>query len=709
MALRTKPQADRGRNLTQGWELSVGLLAAVCAAAGEANAQAAPQQAEQPPAAASNITSYKPDFFAQFRPNTAMDMVNRLPGFSFDGGSGERGFSGTAGNVLIDGQRPPSRSESLNSIIARIPAGGVERIDVVRGGAEGIDMQGKSIVANIIRKKDAGVTGSIGGTLSMSDAGTLSPNTTLQLRSQADGQLIEGSVSLIRGEGSNDSTFERRDPAGTVLRAGQSGSESVYERIDAAGSWEAAWLGGKLRINGQASGNRLNYTGGSQFALPGGQQDSTGQEENLSGEAGVRYSRNLESGYSLALVGFQSLRTRDRDTTFARNGVIGQPDFTSGTLLASEGGESIARATLQAPKMGEWTLEGGGELVYNYSEQQNVFFFNGAAVSLEGDRFRVDELRADGFVTATWAPSPQLNVETGMRFEWSRIEADSNAGVSEKALTYLKPRVNVSWTPDEGHQWGARIERKVDQLDFASFASAAAFEEEIFGVGNPEAEPEKSWTFELRYQRQFGGQNSLSATYTHELTEDVLGRAILVVPGVPPASARIFEITRNGGEATRDMFNVKGSFELDGLGMPGGILSFGGTLTDTNLADPVTGEDHDIDNAMPWEWSVSLQQTLGNGDFRWGIFLEDDADRREWEPQYLNRFNSGPFLGANLTWKPWAGWTFGAGVNNILAQDAKAEFAFFSAPRTVGATPTYTDYDSNHQQRQFFINVRRNF
>ena len=51
----------------------------------------------------SNVTSYRPDFFARFRPNTAMDMINRIPAFSFDGGSGGRGFSGTGGNVLIDG------------------------------------------------------------------------------------------------------------------------------------------------------------------------------------------------------------------------------------------------------------------------------------------------------------------------------------------------------------------------------------------------------------------------------------------------------------------------------------------------------------------------------------------------------------------------------------------------------------------------------
>src|SRR5256885_1794863 len=82
-----------------------------------------------------------------------MDMIRRLPGFSFDAGESARGFAGTAGNVLIDGQRPTSKTDSLDSIIGRIPAADVERIELIRGGAPGIDMQGRAVVANIVRKK----------------------------------------------------------------------------------------------------------------------------------------------------------------------------------------------------------------------------------------------------------------------------------------------------------------------------------------------------------------------------------------------------------------------------------------------------------------------------------------------------------------------------------------------------------------------------
>ena len=111
-----------------------------------------------PALAQSQVESYKPDFFASARPSTAMDMINRLPGFSFDGGDGSRGFSGNSGNVLIDGKRPTSKTDYLGNVLGRIVAAQVERIDVIHGGAAGIDMQGKPVVANVILKKAASTT-----------------------------------------------------------------------------------------------------------------------------------------------------------------------------------------------------------------------------------------------------------------------------------------------------------------------------------------------------------------------------------------------------------------------------------------------------------------------------------------------------------------------------------------------------------------------
>ena len=74
-----------------------------------------------------------------------------------------------------------------------------------------------------------------------------------------------------------------------------------------------------------------------------------------------------------------------------------------------------------------------------------------------------------------------------------------------------------------------------------------------------------------------------------------------------------------------------------------------------------------MNNANPWYWNVQLQQTLGNGDFRWNVFLQETSSQQQWEPHYINRYSSGVFFGVGITLKPWDGWTFGAAANNLIA------------------------------------------
>jgi len=689
------------------------VFAAVASAPGPALAQQAPpdQTPDQAPAqqdaAASNVTAYKPDFFTQFRPNTAMDMVGRIPGFSFDGGSDARGFSGTAGNVLIDGERPPSRGDSLFSVIARIPASGVERIDIIRGGAEGIDMQGKPIIANIIRKKDAGLTGSLSSNANVNSFGGVSPNATLTLRNQSGANLFDGSIGLFRNQGNGASRRWRVSPAGDVLFIGFSGSDNVFQSAEVTGAWETTWLGGKLRINGKAQLEQFDGVTEESLVVPVGKQISDDLDTTNSGEAGIRFTRSI-GGAEVELVGFQSYRANDFEGTFDT------PTFTSSSIGEGTSGESIARATVRLPAAGQWTFDGGSEGVFNFSESSSARSLNGAPFDLTGDQNHVEELRGELFGTATWAPSSKLSVETGLRYEASRIKSENDTDSSEKSLNFFKPRVNISWSPAEGHQWGLQVERVVDQLDFDGFASSASFENEIFGVGNVELEPEKNWVVDARYERQFGGQNSIVVEIHHATIEDYLGRTVITIPAVPatpttPAMPeQIREITRNTGTATRDSLELESSFELDRFGMPGGILELGADLRTSHVTDPVTGEERELSNYEPWSWNVSLQQTLANGAFRWAVFLEDDADFQSWQPRSYTYGHNGTFLGGNVTWKPIPNWTFGGGINNIIAEDGTNYSIFYTAPRNVGV-PQYRQDQTFESRRQFFVNARVNF
>src|ERR1700742_1639469 len=73
------------------------------------------------PVAGDGVTRYGPEFFAAYGPANAQEMVNRLPGFTLDAGSGVRGYEGAAGNVLIDGQRPSSKTDTIDQLLYRTP------------------------------------------------------------------------------------------------------------------------------------------------------------------------------------------------------------------------------------------------------------------------------------------------------------------------------------------------------------------------------------------------------------------------------------------------------------------------------------------------------------------------------------------------------------------------------------------------------------
>jgi hypothetical protein len=66
------------------------------------------------------------------------------------------------------------------------------------------------------------------------------------------------------------------------------------------------------------------------------------------------------------------------------------------------------------------------------------------------------------------------------------------------------------------------------------------------------------------------------------------------------------------------------------------------------------------------------------------------------------------FIGANITWKPAPGWTFGAGVNNILKNGNRSWSVFYDAGRNVGM-PLYLQENLFDGATNFFANLRNNF
>src|SRR3954452_17326936 len=129
---------------------------------------AAQNAAASPAGRATRTTTYEAAFFAQYAPRTALDIAQRVPGFTLDLGNNQagngndvRGFAGTAGNVVINGARPSSKAETLDTTLSRIPAQQVVRVELSSGDLFGSDYSGKSQVLNIILSQQGGIDANV--------------------------------------------------------------------------------------------------------------------------------------------------------------------------------------------------------------------------------------------------------------------------------------------------------------------------------------------------------------------------------------------------------------------------------------------------------------------------------------------------------------------------------------------------------------------
>lgn len=119
----------------------------ICAQTGQPVSQSTDRANEE-------IVVYPASFYSRFAPNTAFDMIRQTPGFILDDGGDQRGLGASAGNILINDRRPSAKQDLPSVILARIPAGLVEKVEVIRGQVRDIDLQGQSVVANIVLKED---------------------------------------------------------------------------------------------------------------------------------------------------------------------------------------------------------------------------------------------------------------------------------------------------------------------------------------------------------------------------------------------------------------------------------------------------------------------------------------------------------------------------------------------------------------------------
>jgi hypothetical protein len=662
-------------------EIITCILAASFVAIGTAHAQGSDASAETAsPAsgAGSELVSYDADYFNRFKPLTALDMVRQVPGFQLEESEdGQRGFANGAGNLLINDQRPSAKQDLSSAILSRIPAGNVERIELIRGQVRGIDLRGQSSLINIILRADNPATVKWeGAVLVPFKHGPLTPivnvslsdkwkeleyNTGLSMTKNSYGR--HGLDQLFNGSGVlTENRYDNRENRITTWKGNFNGvtllSGGTLVKLNTVLSHETRdqfLVSDRVPVAAGSSARVETFDDNSK--TPGieiGLDAERNLYSDLTGKAILLFFRKDEQTYRTQRV----LDTQGNQTSFR---------VAEGDGLATE---LITRLEFDWRGLPEQTLQLNLERAYNSLDRTLVSTLDTGsgpvAFDVPGADSLVKEERYDMLLQDTWARG-KLQVDLGLGAEASTITQSGDAE-QQRDFFFIKPQGVLTYTQEQGRQTRFRLAREVAQLDLTDFVSATLFEDDDLALGNPDIQPDTTWISELSHERRFGDVTVVKLTAYHHWIANVLD----LLPLSPT-----FEVPGNIGDGRRWGVELEATLPLEWLGLTGAKVDVKTRWQDSTVVDPVTGQDrilssiegdfpiiYDVPNRHGY--SIDYRQDFEVSRVAWGWTLISRGERPLFKVNELEVWDETPDLGMFVETTRWLGIKVRLSAINVL-------------------------------------------
>ena len=655
-------------------------------------AQAAVGEQPAPVAAnsASRVTTYDAAFFVPFAPRTALDIARRVPGFSLDlGNTDTRGFAGAAGNVVINGARPSSKAESLESTLSKIPARSVTRVEVGSGDLYGSEYSTKSQVLNVILSAASGVDGNVTAAARRLWTGYINRD----LSGSAQIKRGASTINLSAGTGQNKNVEEGTDdltnlPSGSAFEFRRK-SNSYFDRnpyVSANWALERA-QDNAFRANARWSAGKFDLEQKNHDIPTVGveRDDSLFQHyRNPVIEVGGDITRPLGGG-ALKFVGLVTRRKRNNfDAYIQRSGLLtANPTVVGGfeqTASATQG-ETIGRATWTRSNLGGFSLEAGVEGVLNTLDSSTELFSigptgNKTRIDLPIDQAKVKETRGEVYVNVGKSLSPTLRIDAGLNYEMSHLTVSGDTS-AVRSLKFLKPSLSLDWKPGGGWHSRLSVRRTVAQLNFYDFISVAELSNDRVNAGNANLLPQRTWEVRGTVEKPILGDGLIKLDLGLDQIS-MLQDQILIVD----SHGGTFSAPGNIGTGKRRFIGLTIDAPLAKLGLTGVRLKFDGQLQSTRVHDPISNSIRNFSDFYPdWNWSVELRRDAGA--FSYG-FAVNDRDRFTFfrADETDSNWNGGVYGTAFVEYRPGPRTSITFDVDNLFDTLARRERIFFAPNRS---------------------------
>ena len=655
---------------------------------------------------------YDQAYFRQYNITNAADAIKRIPGVenlssgnyseNYEPGSNnkKRGFGSSGAQILINGERQSSKSNSIIKTLERINADSLIKIEVIRGSEAGLDVRSDGVIVNII----------VDGNLSKG-SGTWSA---------ALGYLTSGS-SNWRGIGSWATKIKKTDIVIGFERIGDLNSRNyneftvdqeqslLYYRLRETIEYQSSnrlnidlnskindksiirintlvWFNGKENapqiqeyfspsdINNEAFYKKINWDR---------------REDNDGWEFGGDWEYQINKNNSFKLRVVLTEENEDQNDTSFLDDTIDSYRNSDETNIRKEN-ERIIRLSFNKLIGKSNSLEYGIESAYNKLNRTfNLLYFDKNSVATNAGLINtsglVEEDRYEGFLSYNIPLSKKIRTELALNYEWSEISQSGDINLSRE-FKYWKPRIDIKWDYKNNRQIRFNIERNVGQINFDDFISSYDQFEETIRAGNPDLKPETSWEVKLEHEWRLPNDGGVVT---------IKGLASKIDGPVDRLPIDGYAGIGNLGSGEKTQARIDGSIRINKL-LEGGVFRFMGYLQSTEVIDPVTNIKRDFSWYKRWQTMIGLRQDVPGGKYSWGLTYRSQSQFNIYDPYLWGRFAQDPTLSFGFTAKINPRLNFNFIAKNIL----DTNFGF-------GRKLIYNGFKSNNDlliQENFDIN-----
>jgi hypothetical protein len=666
---------------------SMAALAAALSAAPAMAQEAPPTGNTSPPAPtevpAGGISSaarqvYTPADFSRYAPNNAYDMLRQVPSFQIRDNENLRGLGQATGNVLFNGERPSNKGDDMYTQLSRIPAGNVERIEIVDGAT--LDIPGLSgQVANIIYRAD-----SFSGQFSWKP----------EFRAHyTDPLFTRGDVS-VRGR-SGTIEYEAALSNDDSARSGAGGPTLIY---DGAGNiierrrdvWNTHYDTPKLsgRITWDPAGDTVANLGGHYQrkydryyedgvrtgpGLPNRIRTVYENADSWNYEVSGDYQFGLGPG-KLKLIG---LRRFSHEPYHQEIITTPEGGIATGDRFAQTGdlGETITRGEYQWKMFGgDWQLS--GEAAFNTLDNvASIAVLDPSGVFVDqpfdGGTGGVSEDRYEGLLSFGRKLTDKLNFQVIAGAEHSTI---TQTGANGLTRSFFRPKgsVSLAWTPSADFDVSVKLRRRVLQLSFYDFLARAFLNDGNQNESNNDLRPQQDWTYEGEINKKFGAWGSTKLILIYRDVED---RVDVIPLGTGEAVGNI-------AKAKAGALDWTSTINLDPAGLKGVKVNTRVLLQKSSLRDPFTGEKRQWNGFTDKVIEFSFRHDIQGTDLAWGA----GGNYAHYQPNYrrnqIDKTWEGPiFANVYVEHKNVMGLTVRAQLSNMYNARSKRNRTVYTGVR----------------------------